>query len=66
MSSPENDSTYRDAFSVEVEALASHTCSSQCDGCHTASNCREATRRLGDLILCAPCYNERVPGWRRY
>lgn len=32
-----------------------HTCTSQCDRCHTPEKCVPATRQRGELLLCTPC-----------
>ena len=36
-------------------AQCGHTCTSQCDNCHTAERCVPAVTRVGDLLLCADC-----------
>lgn len=33
-----------------------HSCTSQCDGCHSRENCTPGTHRLGDLLLCSTCH----------
>ena len=46
--------------------MSAHTCTSQCDDCHTLDHCIEATRQYGDLLLCDGCrakYPARQP-WR--
>jgi hypothetical protein len=36
--------------------MLTHTCRTQCDWCHTATHCTEATRRWREMLLCADCY----------
>ena len=33
-----------------------HTCTSQCDGCHTMERCTPGTHRHGELLLCGDCH----------
>jgi hypothetical protein len=45
---------------LAAQAGPVHTCSSQCDGCHTLANCVPAVTRAGDLLLCAACAESLV------
>jgi hypothetical protein len=36
-----------------------HTCTSQCDRCHSLENCVPATARRGELLLCDSCASLR-------
>lgn len=36
-----------------------HTCTSQCDDCHTHENCVPGYFRFGDLLLCRTCFDKR-------
>jgi len=39
-----------------MDDFTHHNCNTQCDNCHDIDNCVQATRRLGDLLLCEDCY----------
>lgn len=43
------------AAELGVEPPTPHTCTSQCDRCHTAEHCTPATARRGELLLCEGC-----------